>query len=467
MDITKNPLGTEPIAKLIKKFAIPSIISMLVVSLYNLVDQFFIGQTVGKLGNAATNVAFPLTTLCIAIALAFGIGGASGFNLNMGAGHKEKAMYFIGNAITMMFSLGLIVSVVSEILLDPILVFFGAPAKVLPFAQDYVRIIVIGQPFVIMSAGGAHLIRADGSPKYSMYCNISGAAINFVLDYIFVMVLGWGMKGAALATILAQFVGFGIVVNYMRNFKTAKLLLHYLKPRVSIVLRTIHLGMAQCFNQLAMMIVQIVLNKSLTYYGGMSQYGSDVALACSGIIMKVNMIYFSIIIGISQGMQPIASFNRGARKFNRVKKAYTTALKVNFVISIIAFVVFQLFPSEIISIFGKENKMYMLYAENFFRIFLFMTFINGVQPLTSTFSTAIGEPVKGTFLSLTRQIIFFLPLIVAMPVIFMNMGKQGIDGIMYAAPIADFLSAVVSVIIINMIFKKFKKLELVDYNKAI
>lgn len=445
----------------------PSIISMLVIALYNLVDQFFIGQTVGKLGNAATNVAFPLSTLIIAITLAFGIGGASGFNLNMGAGHKEKAMDFVGNAITMLLSLGAFVAIFAEIFLKPLLVFFGAPGNVLPYAEEYVRIIMIGAPFVTMAGGGAHLIRADGSPKFSMYSNIAGALVNLVLDYLFVMVFKWGMSGAAFATIIGQFSSFCMVILYLRKYKTAKIERHNLRPKKKIVFRTIHLGMAQCFNQLAMMIVQVILNKSLTYYGALSQYGADIALACSGIIMKVNMIYFSICIGVSQGMQPIASYNRGARAFDRVKKAFTTALKVNMVTSVIAFVLFQIFPTQIISVFGKENSMYMAYAEKFFRVFLFMTFIDGIQPLASTFCTAVGEPVKGTFLSLTRQIIFFIPLVLLLPLIVTKVGGVGIDGIMYAAPISDFLSAAMSVLLIVMLFKKFDKLKEVTYHKAI
>lgn len=450
-----NPLGTEPIGKLLRSFAVPSIISMLVTSLYNIVDQFFIGRTVGELGNAATNIAFPLTTMCIATTLAFGVGGAAGFNLNMGAGNRKKAIYFIGNAITMMLSVGVVIAAISLIFLEPLLKFFGSPDSVLPFAKEYVSITAFGFPFVILANGGAHLIRADGSPKFSMYCNLAGAILNVILDYLFVMVMKMGMSGAAIATVIGQIVSFSLVIWYLSHYKAEKIEKKHLKPQACIVLRTLHLGMAQCFNQLAMMVVQIVLNKSLTYYGALSVYGSSVPLACSGIIMKVNQLYFSICIGVAQGIQPIASFNRGARKYGRVKQTYKIAVTCNTIISIIAFLAFQIFPRQIIGVFGSGTNEYFMFAENFFRIYLFMTFLNGIQPITSTFCTVIGEPNKGMFLSLTRQIIFLLPLIVVLPMIFIRAGYQGVDGIMYAAPVADFIAAVISIIVIRKVFRGF------------
>lgn len=453
----ENPLGTEPIGKLLRKFAVPSIISMLVMSFYNIVDQFFIGQTVGELGNAATNIAFPMTTMCIATALAFGIGGASGFNLNMGAGNKKKAVRFIGSSTTTMFAAGIVISAICLIFLKPLLSFFGSPDTVMPYAVEYMKIIVLGFPFAITSAGGSHLVRADGSPKFSMYCNLSGAAVNIVLDYLFVMKFDWGMTGAAAATVIGQVLSFSMVVWYIMHFKTVKLQTNHFIPHKDIVFRTLHLGMAQCLNQVAIMVIQIVLNKSLTYYGAQSVYGESIPLACSGIVMKVNQLYFSVCIGIAQGIQPIASFNRGAEKLDRVKQTYKLAVTCNTIISVIAFILFQTIPRQIMEIFGEGSPEYFQFAESFFRIFLFMTFLNGIQPITSTFCTVIGEPNKGTFLSLTRQIIFLLPLVVVLPIAFMQLGKEGIDGIMFSAPIADFGAALISVVMIRKIFKGFER----------
>lgn len=452
----ENPLGTEPIGKLLRKFAVPSIISMVVMSLYNIVDQIFIGQTVGELGNAATNVAFPLTTLCIATALTFGIGGASGFNLNLGAGDEKKAPYFIGNGVTMMLAIGLILTLITSVAMKPLLLFFGSTQNILPFAVEYTKIIAIGFPVAIISAGGAHLVRADGSPKFSMACNLVGAAINVVLDYLFVIVFDWGMSGAAAATIIGQFVAALMVVWYLLHFKTIKLKKEHFAPRLNICARASHLGMAQGLNQLAIMLVQIVMNKTLTHYGALSVYGADIPLACTGIVMKVNQVYFSVCIGVAQGMQPIASFNRGAGKIDRVKKTYHLALICNTTISCIAFIVFQTLPRQIISIFGSGSPEYFRFAESFFRIFLFMTFLDGIQLITSTFCTVIGEPNKGTFLSLTRQVICFIPLMVLFPAIFSYFGgaAYGIEGVMYVAPVADFLAAVLSLVVIKKVFKK-------------
>ena len=438
----ENPLGTEPVGKLLRKFAVPSIISMLVMSLYNIVDQIFIGQCVGELGNAATNVAFPFTTLCIATALAFGIGGASGFNLNLGAGEKEKAPYFIGVSASMMFIIGVVLSVVGLTALKPLLLFFGSTDTVLPYAMEYTKYLALGFPFAIISSGGSHLVRADGSPKFSMACNLVGAIVNVILDYLFVMVFNWKMAGAAIATVIGQILASIMVIWYLSHFKTIKLHGKHFVPQLKIVGRTVHLGMAQCLNQLAIMFVQVVMNKSLTYYGALSPYGADIPLACTGIVMKVNQVYFSICIGVAQGIQPITSFNRGAGKNDRVKKTYKLAVSCNTIISTIAFIIFQLFPRQIISIFGSGSPEYFRFSINFFRIFLFMTFLDGIQPITSTFCTVIGEPNKGTFLSLTRQVICFIPLMIVLPYIFHNFGYLGIDGMMYVAPISDFLQPI-------------------------
>ena len=444
----KNPLEVLPINKLLVKFSVPSIIAMLVTALYNIVDQFFIGQSVGSLGNAATSISFPLSITCIAIALLFGIGGASAFNLSMGSGDKKTATYYIGNAAAMLFLCGLVLCIISEIFLKPMLLFFGSSKSVLPYAMTYTRITAIGFPMVILTAGGGHLIRADGSPNMSMMCNLIGAVINTVLDAIFVFGMNMGMAGAALATIIGQFVSAVVVIVYMFHYKTVKLQKKHLVICSKYIGRVAALGGSPCSNQVAMMVVQIILNKSLKHYGSLSVYGEDIPVACVGIITKVNQMFFSFVIGLSQGLQPIASYNYGAGKFDRVKSAYKKSILCGFTMCIIAFAMFQIFPRQIISIFGKGDETYYRFAINYFRIFLFCTCVNCLQPITSTFLTAIGKPKGGMFLSLTRQIIFLLPLIVILPLI------MGIDGIMYAGPIADGLAAVVAVIMIKREFSE-------------
>ncbi len=457
MTNNKNPLGELSIKRLLRKFAVPSIIAMLVSAFYNIVDQFFIGRSIGELGNAATNITFPLSTSCTALALLLGIGGASAFNLALGHGDKDKAFYYIGNAVTILFSGGVILFVITQLFLTPMLKFFGSPDNVLVYAQDYTRVISIGFPFLIFSIGGGHLIRADGSPKYSMICNLSGAIINTILDPILIFGLDLGMVGAGLATIIGQIFAAFLVFRYLRSYKSGNITKNHLVPRWIICERIVSLGAAPCFNQLAMMIVQIVMNKSLTYYGQLSVYGESIPLACAGIITKVNMIYMSIVIGISQGLQPIVSFNYGAENYERVKKAYYLAIKYALIISVIAFAVFQIFPRGIISLFGSGSEMYYQFAIEYFKIFLFFTFVNCLQPISSNFFTAIGKPKKGIFLSLTRQILFLLPLIIILPLF------MGIDGIMYAGPTADFIAAAVSFV---MTYFQFKQIEKSDYIKA-
>lgn len=426
-----NPLGSRPIHKLLLQFAVPSMVAMLVGALYNIVDQFFIGRYVGELGNAATNIAFPLTTSCTAVALLCGIGGASAFNLAMGAGKKEEAGHYVGNAITTMLTIGTILCVVVQLFLTPMLEFFGSPKDVLPYAESYTSITAFGFPFLIIGTGGGHLMRADGSPRMTMICNIVGAVINTVLDYFFVGVLGWGMTGAAWATVVGQFVAALMVFRYFMRFKTVKLTKNHLFLRGRVVGRVLTLGTAPCANQIAMMVVQIVLNNSLKYYGGQSVYGESIPIACVGIISKVCMVFFSFVIGISQGLQPIVSFNYGAGNYKRVKKAYKLALCASFVISMIAFVMCQAMPRQIISLFGKGSEAYYEFGVSYFRVYMFFICLTFIQPITSNFFTAIGKPIKGVFLSLTRQILFLIPLIIILPRFF------GLDGILYAGPIAD------------------------------
>ena len=453
MKPSENPLGSEPVSSLLRRFAIPSVIAMLVSALYNMVDQLFIGHSIGVLGNAATNVAFPLSMVCTSIGLLCGIGGAANFNLCMGRKDPEHAKSYVGNAISMLAILGVILCVAVQLFLRPMMLLFGATPDVIDYACTYTRITSIGFPFLIVTIGGSNLIRADGSPKFSMLCNLVGAIVNTILDPLFIFVFHMGMAGAALATITGQILSFALVVFYLRGFKTLPLSLSDLKPQIACWARIAALGATPAFNQVAMMVVQIVMNNTLTYYGSNSVYGSDIPLACAGIISKVNMLFFSFVIGISQGLQPIVSFNFGAQKYDRVKDAYKKAVFAATAISIVAFLCFQLFPRQIIGIFGSGSEEYLHFAERYFRIFLFFTFLNGIQPVSSNFFTSIGAPKKGIFLSLTRQIIFLLPLLLIFPYLF------GIDGVMYTAPIADLAAASVSIVMVVREFKIMAELQ--------
>ncbi|MGM9676224.1 MAG: MATE family efflux transporter, partial [Butyricicoccus sp.] len=376
------------------------------------------------------------------------------FNLTMGRSDSKRAIHYIGNAAAMLVSCGIVLCIVTHLFLTPMLQFFGAPDNVLGYAKTYTNITSFGFPFLILATGSGHLIRADGSPRFSMACNLTGAIINTILDPLFIFGFHWGMAGAAFATIIGQFVSGAMAIHYLCHYKTVRLERKHLRPQWQYIRWVMSLGAASCFNQIAMTIVQIALNKSLTYYGALSVYGESIPLACAGIITKVNQIFFSVIIGLSQSIQPIASFNYGARQYPRVRQVYYLAVRVGFVISILSFAVFQLFPRQIISLFGSGDALYYQFAVSYFRIYFFCTFVNCLQPISSTFFTAIGKPKKGMFLSMTRQILFLLPLILILPLFF------GMDGILFSGPIADGIAAVVAIVMMRMEMRDMRQKEL-------
>lgn len=447
----QNPLGAAPVGGLILKFAIPAIISMLVSAMYNIVDQIFIGQGVGMLGNAATNVAFPVTTIATALALLLGIGGASNYNLEMGAGREQRASSIAGTALSTLVITGAVLALVVLLFLRPLLGLFGATTDVMPYAVDYLGITAVGLPFYVLSIGGNHIVRADRSPTYSMTCVLTGAVINTILDPLFIFGFGWGIKGAAWATVIGQVVSGILVIIYFGKFRKMYLEMSMLKPSSECLKAIISLGMASCINQIAMAIVQIVLNNILRYYGGLSVYGSDIPIACVGVISKVNQVFMAICIGISQGCQPIWGFNYGAKKYDRVRLAYRYSVIACTAIATVFFLCFQLFPHQIVSIFGTGSDLYFQFAERYLKIFMFMTFANGIQPMSSGFFTSIGKAKLGIVMSLTRQVLFLLPLIVVFSLI------MGIDGVMYAGPIADAAAFVLAILFARRELRAMKK----------
>ena len=450
--MTQNPLGYEKLSKLLKKYAIPSIIAMLVSALYNIVDQIFIGQGVGYLGNAATNVSFPLVTICLAIALLVGVGSASGLSLALGAKDEKRAQSLVASAITMMVVLSGIYLILVLIFLDPLLFAFGATGQVLPYAKSYASITALGMPLLIMTNVLSNLIRADGSPKYSMQCMLIGAIVNTILDPIMIFIFKMGVAGAAIATVVGQACSFVMAVLYVKQFKHVKLHRSDFKFNMHNWLEIAELGMSSSLNQVAITFVQIVMNHSLVHYGSLSIYGPDIPLAACGIVMKTNSILLSVIIGLSQASQPIFGFNYGAKQFDRVKEAYLLASKCVLTVGAVGVVLFQIFPKQIISIFGSGDALYFDFAVKFMRIFLLMVLINGIQMISSTFFSAIGKPVIGSLLSLTRQVLFLIPLIILLPLYF------GLDGILFSAPVADVAAFIVSFLYVKREFKLMDKI---------
>ena len=402
------------------------------------------------LGNAATNVAFPVTTIATAMALLLGIGGASNYNLEMGAGREKKASGIAGTALSSLVISGVVLCGIVLLFLKPLLTLFGATKDVMPYAVDYTGITALGLPFYILSVGGNHVVRADRSPTYSMACVTAGAVINTILDPLFIFGFGWGIKGAAWATVIGQVVSGILVVVYFWKFRKMYLEKSMLKPKFSYLKAVAALGLASCINQIAMALVQIVLNNILRYYGAASIYGSDIPIACVGVISKVNQVFMAICIGISQGCQPIWGFNYGAEKYSRVRQTYRYSVTACTIIATGFFLCFQLFPHQIVGIFGTGSDLYFQFAERYLKIYMFMTFANGIQPMSSGFFTSIGKAKLGVVMSLTRQVLFLLPLIVIFPLF------MGIDGVMYAGPIADAAAFALAIIFARRELMKMK-----------
>lgn len=444
-----NPLGTAPVFQLIAKFAIPTIISMLVNSAYNMTDQVFIGHSIGMLGNAATNITFPVVNFCGAFCQLLGVGTAANFNMSMGADKKEEAERFIGTGLSLIPAVGIIIMTLVLCFKTSILEMFGASESVFPYANLYLSITVFGIPFQMFSFAGSFLVRADGSPAYSMGCTTAGAVLNIFLDWLFMIKFNLGIQGAALATVLSQFFSAMLCLHYFMHFKTFKIRFKLLGFRLKYVFQIAKLGLSNFFNHLMMMLVNIVMNKTMTCYGALSVYGADIPLAVSGVVGKVNNIMSAFTIGLAQGAQPIWSFNTGAKNYARVKSTYKKALSAALVMNMITFILLQTFPREIVSIFGTGDELYFEFAERYARIFLFMVFVFGVHIMTVNYFTGIGNVKQGIILSLSRQGLFMLPLLLILPRFF------GLNGLLYAGPAADLMACLLS---LAMMYRNFRKI---------
>lgn len=443
-------LESEKVTKLIRKFSVPAIAASLVGSVYNIVDQIFIGQKLGAAGNAATNIAFPLVMLMVTFAMVIGTGGASNFSIFMGSGEKEKAEKTVGNSLLCMIISGIVLAIFAMIFLKPLLYFFGAREHILKLAYEYTQITVIGIPFYVIGSGFSMFIRADGKPKYAMITTMSGAVLNTIFDPIFIFICGWGIKGAALATIIGQIVGAILALYYVKKFESCKITKETFKPDFHIIKNVIVLGIPSGITQITVMAVQIVMNNVLGFYGAKTAYGQEIPLACAGIISKVSSVFTSVIFGISQSCQPIFGHNYGAKNYQRVKDTYKTAAKIVTVVAVVAFILFQTCPVPILKVFGSSDPLYLEFGSRYLRIYLLFMFINGIQILTSNYFPAIGKAKQGIILSLSRQAILQLPLIVILPMIF------GINGVLYAGPISDGIAGILAIVLVMMQMKKMK-----------
>jgi len=438
----ENILGTEKIGKLIRKFSIPCIISLLVNSLYNIVDQIFIGQGVGFLGNGATNVVFPITMICLAFSLMLGDGSSAYLSLKLGAKKKEEAGKGVGNGIALAGIVSIVLCAVSLIFLPQLINVFGCTDALREYALGYGYIIALGIPFMMIGTTLNSIIRADGSPQYAMKSMLAGAILNIVLDPIFIFGLKMGVEGAAIATIMSQFLTLVMNVLYVRKFKSITLVKENFQLQANVARKVAGLGISSFITQISFVFVVAVENNLLAKYGATSKYGAEIPITVLGIVMKINQILNSIIVGVAVGAQPILGYNYGAEKYDRVKQTLKTVLGIGVTISTIAFILFQTIPDKLIAIFGVGDANYMEFACLAFRIHLMLCICNGIQIPAGIFFQAIGKSAKSALLSLSRQILFLIPAFIVLSYAF------GIKGVLYAGPVADGLAFIVAGILL-------------------
>ncbi len=433
-----NPLASASIGKLMMKYAIPSVVALVVNSLYNIVDQIFIGWGVGTLGNSATNVVFPLNMVVMALALLLGDGGASYLSLELGKQNQKGAEKAANNTLSWLIIVGIVFTIICYIFFRPLASLFGATPDNLPYVYEYGMIVILGFPFVVIGSGLCSVIRADGTPKLTMIGMIVGCVANVILDALFVLGFGWGMTGAAVATVIGQILNFLISIWYIPRFKTVKISLKEMKPDFKLLKKTAGYGVSSFVAQIAIAIIMTVINYYLVHCGTGTKYGADIPLAAFGIVMKFNTILVSIVTGIGTGAQPIVGYNYGRGDTKRVRKTFALAVKVSTAFAVIFFLVFHIFPKQLTAMFGSQGELYAEFSIKSFEIFTLLCFFNGFQTVAAIFFQSIGKPVKSGAISLSRQIIFLIPA----TMILCNI--MGLDGVLWAGPVADGLAFVLA-----------------------
>lgn len=449
----KVDLGKENINKLLISFAIPCVISMLINSVYNIVDQIFIGKGVGTLGNAATNVIFPLVIIFNAVAGLIGNGAAANLSLKLGEGKKEEGGKIVGNAVTVSVIFSIILSVIAYFFLPKLVYMFGCTKNVYQYAVDYGKIIILGAPFMIIYSALSQLIRADGSPKYSMVLLVVGAILNIILDPIFIFTFNMGVKGGAIATVIGQIVSFVMAILYLKKVKSVKLEKESFKVDKSIT-RTLGLGLSSFITQSTVLALFVFMNNMMTKYGALTKYGADIPLSVYGVISKINSLYISTILGISIGAQPIIGFNYGAGNYERVKETLRKVLTINLVVGLIFNIIFYLFPKEIVSIFITNSdpnyKLFLEFAVIICHSFLLVMGLNFLEMTTSITVQSLGNVKKATMVSFIRQIILFIPIACFMAIYL----HKGIYGVLNAGPIADAITFFIALVIFYSEYRK-------------
>lgn len=451
-----SSLGTEKLSKLMLKYSIPCVLSLLVSALYNIVDQIFIGNSeLSTLGNAATGVVFPFFIVAQAFAWCFGDGCAAYLNLCLGKKDMQSADKAIGTGITVTCLTGLLLVVLGYLLKAPLLTLFGASENSLGMAIEYLEVILAFFPFFMLSNMMNSVIRADGSPTCSMVSMLVGAAINLVLDPLFIFGFHWGMAGAAWATVIGQFASFLICVWYFFRTRTFRLHPRSLLPDFRAFAGALKLGLSSFVTQMTILVIVLVSNRMLVRYGAVSQYGVDIPIAVMGIENKVFTVVINIVVGIVLGCQPVIGYNIGARNYARVRCLFRQILLCTTIVGVAATLLFVLAPHMVVRMFGVPTNIpnpddYWLFAEKTFRIFLSLTTFTCIVKVSSIFFQAAGKPVRAVVASMVRDILCFIPLILLLPRFF------GIEGILYAAPAADMLAMLVSGVLMIDYFRRLR-----------
>lgn len=446
-------LGHDKINKLLISFAIPCVISMLINSVYNIVDQIFIGKGVGTLGNAATNVIFPLVILANAIAGLIGNGAAANLSLKLGEKKENEARKSVGSSITLTFIIAILFSGVAYVFLPKLVYMFGCTENVYSYALSYGQIVLLGAPFMIIYSVLASIIRADGNPKYSMIMLVVGAIINIVLDPIFIFGFKMGVFGGGLATVIGQVISFIIAICYLPKLKSIKLTKEDYKINKSVK-RTLSLGLSSFITQVTILVLFVFMNNMMTKFGASSIYGADIPLSVYGVISKINSLYISFVLGVSIGAQPIIGFNYGAGNLLRVKEILRKVLMINFAVGIIFNLIFIFFPSQIAGVFISPDDanytLFMDFATLMCHSFLLVCAFNAMEMTTSIVVQSLGNVLLATAVSFIRQIILFIPLALLLSLVF----NKGLEGILYAGCLADSITFIIAGLIFTSEYKK-------------
>ncbi|MGL5616625.1 MAG: MATE family efflux transporter [Sarcina sp.] len=449
MDKQKE-LGESSIIKLLMKYSIPAIIAMMVNSLYTVIDRMFIGRIpdVGSLAMSGVGLTMPITFILLGLGMLIGIGTAASISIKLGQGKRKLAEKFLGNALTLALIISVIVMTLGLLFSKNILLLFGASDNVLGYANDFIKIILLGTVFNLVGFALNHSIRSDGSPKMAMTTMLVGCGLNIILDPIFIFVFGWGIKGAAFATILSQAVSACLIVYYFTKGKSnLKIKKENLKLEKTLVLGIFAIGMAPCAMQIAASLVQIVSNRALIAHGG------DLAAGAMAIISSISMMFLMPTFGLNQGAQPIIGYNYGAKKFKRVKQTLVYAIVAATVIVSVGSILIQAFPEVAIKMFNNDPEMVSIGVQGI-RIFLAMLPIIGFQAISTNYFQAVGKAKVSMFLSLLRQVILLIPLLIILPRYF------GLMGVWLAGPTSDFLSALITGVFITKEMKVLKREEM-------